>query len=1120
MSGKGKKSKDMPAKAQVEESFATLMDNLAVKPDKKRAMMAMPLENKWLMIKQYEGIYTSKKESKAADHVAQLKSVVSAKDMESITVDMMSKPVPWLLEFVQEGGVAPLFVQLTTVLSKPEKVESDVKLLGNFVNCIRGLMNGSEEAIKAVSTAKGATLALIKCLDYISPKAHRNIWELLVAICYISEDSHVQLAENLSKLYKPVDGRKKTSGIKKLKWFLEKGDDGSKGIVMTLVNGLVNKCTRLDDRMSTRANIGIDDALKEKLEKINNERLVHQLVIYKEEEEADDLEYREVGSGEKEAKRLALALLETLKIKSCFPHFVSLLGHMELLRSDDRVGEDSFLLLDIFSQSIAHASHTGNFNEFAKEVCDSTLQDLGVGEPSSHPPAPGEAAVSHEQQIVKLQETLKKQEETVKKQEDSLAESKKATRTAKEESTKLRVEANELRQALEHARGGAPVGDPAKEAALQQKITELQHQVESSDKKVKEAEKRAKEAEQKAKEAAAIPPPEPIVLPAETDDNRELLQAIEKLRGDVVKHQKEALEVREELENAQKELVVAKEAAAKAAEGAPPPGGGPPPPPPGGPPPPPGGGPPPPPGGGPPPPPPPPGGGPPPPPPPPGGGGPPPPPPPGGGPPPPPGSGPPPPPGGGPAMGRPPKAKKDPPVKMKAFNWSKIPDAKIDGTIWEELDDEKIKINLEGLTDMFCTAKPKAKDEEGKDGEKKDTGKPSKPKVASVLDFNRSNNINILVKRFKKTPEEMKKAIINCDDDIMSGDNIRALLKVVPTHDELDMIKEYPTPEELGGAEQFLMALGDIPRLEAKLKALLIKTGFEKRASTVEEQMNVLEKAIDEVSGSKKLPEFLGVVLKVGNFMNGKGARGGAYGFKLTDLVKLADTKSLDNKTTLLGFLIQVFEKNKPEMLKLPEDFPSVQDAARESLNEVSKDVNQLETDRNFSKRLVEGEDVPRDSFHKKISSFLEEADASLGDLTARKTTIEQKFTKLKKTFFELPGTDTNTFFETLTKFFGLFHSTFETILRQRKAAEDKAKAEKRRQEAFSKGGGKPKEGGEEDMGALDKILHQAQTGGARVQRNPKPRGPPMGMGPPGGPGGFDPAALRAGLKRRQPADS
>uniref|UniRef100_A0A7S4P918 FH2 domain-containing protein n=1 Tax=Paramoeba aestuarina TaxID=180227 RepID=A0A7S4P918_9EUKA len=1094
---KGKSA--MPPKEEVERLFDLLTQQMGVKGEKKAQMMMMPLENKWLLIKQSK--VTDQKQTNPADYVTLLKGTVSAKEMEGMSVEMASKPVPWLVEFVNKGGVPPLFQQLTTVLSKPEKVEADVKLLGNFVSCVRGLMNGSEEAIKTVNESKGATLALIKCLDYIPSKAHRNIWELLTALCYISDNSHVQLADALGKVYKPVDGKKKTSGIKKIKWFLEKGENSSKGIVMSLVNGLVNKCNYLDDRIEMRKNIGIDAELIGKLEKINHERLTHQLVIFKEELEADMEELNEVGSGEKECKANMIQLLEAIKVKDSFTTFRSMIAHMELIRQDDKIGVDSFHVLDAMVQAAAHAEYHGDVGQFAKEISDHALSELGYASQTE--------GMDLNAELKEKSKTIAKLEEQRAKDEAALADAKKVARQAKEQNTKLLEDTNELRQRLEAGGGGAAPpaaggADPEKVKALEASIADLKQKLSDSETKAKEAETKAKEAETKAKEAEVT-----AALPPVTDDNKELLEMIESLRKNLAESKVESDAAKKEVEELKAKV---------AAGGAPAEGGAPPPPPPGGapgaegggapPPPPPPGGPPGAEGSGPPPPPPPPGGAP---------GGPPPPPPPpgGGGPPPPPGAGPP-----GPPK-RPAKKKVAPPVKMKAFNWTKIADAKIDGTIWENVNDDRVDLDVDQLTSLFCAAKPKPAVVEGAEGGA--GGGPSgggpaggekkqKKQAASVLDFQRSNNINILVKRFKRTPEEMKKAISTCDPEVMVADNIRALLKVVPTPEEVEMINEYPNPSELGPAEQFLRALGSIPRLEARLKALLIKDGFEKRAAAVEEQMNILEKAIEEVRDSKKLTEFLTFVLKVGNFMNGTGARGGAYGFKLNDLVKLGDTKSHDNKTTLLAYIIEYFEKKKPEMLKLAEDFPSIQDGSRESLNEVIKDCNQLEGDRNFSKNQLKEDE--RDQFSKVISAFLEEADSVLKNLTARKTSIEQKFKNLKKAFGEQPAIDTHEFFEALVKFLALYGTTYETILRKRKSEADREKRAAKQAEMAAKKGAAGGAAGGGDLGAVDKVLLQAEQG-TRVQRNKRPPGPGMpGMGGPMAMGGFDPAALRANLKK------
>lgn len=58
---------------------------------------------------------------------------------------------------------------------------------------------------------------------------------------------------------------------------------------------------------------------------------------------------------------------------------------------------------------------------------------------------------------------------------------------------------------------------------------------------------------------------------------------------------------------------------------------------------------------------------------------------------------------------------------------------------------------------------------------------------------------------------------------------------------------------------------------------------------------SALGKASKEVLHSRNLKQLLEVVLAFGNFMN-KGQRGNAYGFRMSSLNKIADTKSSIDK--------------------------------------------------------------------------------------------------------------------------------------------------------------------------------------------------------------------------------
>merc|ERR1712023_44945 len=88
--------------------------------------------------------------------------------------------------------------------------------------------------------------------------------------------------------------------------------------------------------------------------------------------------------------------------------------------------------------------------------------------------------------------------------------------------------------------------------------------------------------------------------------------------------------------------------------------------------------------------------------------------------------------------------------------------------------------------------------------------------------------------------------------------------------------------------------------------------------------------------------KFVKIVLALGNFMNGRTARGGAYGFKLSTLTKLSDTKTTDNKKTLMQWIVEVLDRKEPDMLLLSEDLVSASGAGSVPFSSLGTDCNQL----------------------------------------------------------------------------------------------------------------------------------------------------------------------------------
>ena len=65
----------------------------------------------------------------------------------------------------------------------------------------------------------------------------------------------------------------------------------------------------------------------------------------------------------------------------------------------------------------------------------------------------------------------------------------------------------------------------------------------------------------------------------------------------------------------------------------------------------------------------------------------------------------------------------------------------------------------------------------------------SKSKHVSLLDMKRANNIAITLSRFKVSNDEIKKAILTLDTGILDLDQLQMLLTLLPTSDEIKMLK-------------------------------------------------------------------------------------------------------------------------------------------------------------------------------------------------------------------------------------------------------------------------------------------------------------------------------------------
>uniref|UniRef100_UPI00398F3194 disheveled-associated activator of morphogenesis 1 n=1 Tax=Pristiophorus japonicus TaxID=55135 RepID=UPI00398F3194 len=434
---------------------------------------------------------------------------------------------------------------------------------------------------------------------------------------------------------------------------------------------------------------------------------------------------------------------------------------------------------------------------------------------------------------------------------------------------------------------------------------------------------------------------------------------------------------------------------------------------------------------------------------------------------------------------------------LKSFNWSKLPENKLVETIWIEIDDLNVfkVLNLEDIEktfsayqrqqDFFLSNHSKQKETEANEDTLNST---KKVKELSVIDGRRAQNCNILLSRLKLSNEEIKRAILTMDEqEDLPKDMLEQLLKFVPEKSDVDMLEEHKHEiERMAKADRFLYEMSRIPHYQQRLQSLYFKKKFAERVAEVKPKVEAIRSSSKEVLQSKNLKQLLEVVLAFGNYMN-KGQRGNAYGFKLSSLNKIADTKSsIEKNITLLHYLITILEKQYPKVVNVHDDLHSIPDAAKVNLIELEKEFSSLRSGlKAVENELEYQKSQPAqsgDKFASVVSQFITVASFSFSDVEDLLLEAKDLFNKAVKHFGEETGKMQP------DEFFGIFDLFLQAFaeakqenenMRRRKEEEErraKMEAQLKEQREKERKAKKAKEGSEEG-GEFDDLVSALRSG-------------------------------------------
>ncbi|XP_034015353.1 disheveled-associated activator of morphogenesis 1 [Thalassophryne amazonica] len=427
-----------------------------------------------------------------------------------------------------------------------------------------------------------------------------------------------------------------------------------------------------------------------------------------------------------------------------------------------------------------------------------------------------------------------------------------------------------------------------------------------------------------------------------------------------------------------------------------------------------------------------------------------------------------------------------PPNPMKSFNWSKMPENKIEGTIWAEIDDLLVftVLDLEEFQRTFSAYQKSQKDAED------DAFTAKKVKELSVIDGRRAQNCNILLSRLKLTNEEIHQAVLTMDEqEDLPKDMLEQLLKFVPEKSDTEVLEEHKHElERMAKADRFLFDMNRIDHYQQRLQALHFKKTFAERVADIKPKIEAVCSASREVVSSDSLRQLLEVVLAFGNYMN-KGQRGNAYGFKVSSLNKLADTKSsTDKNITLLHYIITTLEKKYPKVLTFSQELESVPEAAKVNMTELDKDTVNLRS----GLKSVEAElqyqqsrstHVSADKFVLVMSQFVTVASFTVSDVEESLINAKQLFGQALRHFGEDSSKlQPDDFFEIFNTFFAAFsEAKQDNVNMVRRKEEDErralmeAKLKRDREQKMRKA--KANEGREEGGGEFDDLVSALRSG-------------------------------------------
>lgn len=336
--------------------------------------------------------------------------------------------------------------------------------------------------------------------------------------------------------------------------------------------------------------------------------------------------------------------------------------------------------------------------------------------------------------------------------------------------------------------------------------------------------------------------------------------------------------------------------------------------------------------------------------------------------------------------------------RMQVFNWVALKPTQITGTVFTQLDDEKVLQQLD-MSDFEDQFKTKAQGPGLSTFTKKVKAAQNQPAKISLIESNRAKNLAITLRKGGLSPEAITSAIQGYDMQALNVDFLELLSRFLPTDYERQQISRYLKEEkpldQLGTEDRFMVHLCSIPRLAERVNTMIFISSFADTVARLTPQLNALIAASMSIKSSEKLKGILELILAFGNYMNSS-KRGAAYGFRLQSLDALLETKSTDRKQTLLHYLVRVISEKYTQLTGFHSELHFLEKAATVSLDALLSDVRSLQNGMEQAQKEFTKQDDCRS-----LKDFLKANMDSMSQLSADAKTAQEAYETVVSYFGE-----------------------------------------------------------------------------------------------------------------------